>query len=76
MTTKALVTQQFLIDIANAIRQKSGTSRTYRPSEMAAAILAIPTANPVTLNAVSNSNNTIIANQDDNSEPEEVNEDE
>lgn len=39
---KGLVTQQYLSDIADAIREKNGTETEYLPSEMAAAVAAIP----------------------------------
>ena len=38
---KVLVNESSLTGIANAIRSKNGTSDTYKPSEMAAAIEAI-----------------------------------
>lgn len=41
--SKVLVTEDYLSQIANAIRSKSGGSTQYRPGDMAAAILAIPT---------------------------------
>lgn len=41
--SKVLVNESSLTDIANAIRAKNGTETTYKPSEMAAAIEAIPT---------------------------------
>lgn len=34
----AIITKQYLTDIADAIRLKNGKSITYKPSEMAAAI--------------------------------------
>lgn len=39
---KVLVTDTYLQDIASAIRSKNGTATTYKPSQMAAAITAIP----------------------------------
>ena len=39
--TKVLITESVLSDIADAIREKNGTETQYKPSEMAAAILAI-----------------------------------
>ena len=39
--TKVAVTETYLIDIADAIRQKTGSVDTYKPSEMANAILDI-----------------------------------
>lgn len=42
----ASVTQQYLTDIANAIRAKLGVATTYRPSQMAAAIASIPSGTP------------------------------
>lgn len=41
--SKVLVNDTDLSGIANAIRQKSGGSTLYKPSEMAAAVAAIPT---------------------------------
>lgn len=41
-TTKAVVTQQYLTDIADAIRAKGGATALMKPSEMASAIEAIP----------------------------------
>lgn len=38
---KVLVTEDYLSDIADAIREKLGVATTYKPSEMAAAILSI-----------------------------------
>ena len=38
---RGLINPQYLTDIANAIREKNGSSTTYTPSEMAAAIRAI-----------------------------------
>ena len=40
---KVLVNENNLTNIANAIRGKNGTTTTYKPSEMAAAISAIET---------------------------------
>ena len=40
---KAIVEEQCLIDIANAIRNKNGSDDTYKPREMAAAISNIQT---------------------------------
>lgn len=40
---QVLVTDTYLSNACNAIRQKNGSTNTYTPSEMAAAILAIPT---------------------------------
>lgn len=41
--SKALITEAYLTDIADAIRAKNGSSDTYTPPQMAAAIAAIPT---------------------------------
>lgn len=41
--SKVLVTESTLTDIANAIRSKLGVQTQYRPGQMAAAILSIPT---------------------------------
>lgn len=39
---KVFVTESYLDDIADAIRGKNGTENTYKPSQMAAAITALP----------------------------------
>ena len=44
---KVAITEQYLEDIADAIRSKSSSSTTYTPSQMAAAILAIPTGGTI-----------------------------
>lgn len=41
---KVLVTESYLEDIADAIREKNGTENTYNPSQMADAIEAIETS--------------------------------
>lgn len=41
--SRALITEAYLEDIASAIRGKNGSSDTYTPPQMAAAIQAIPT---------------------------------
>lgn len=64
MTTKALVTQQFLTDIANAIRQKRGVSTRYQPSQMPDAIRAITTADLEALSVTSNGVYTPSAGKD------------
>lgn len=40
--SEVIVTESYLGDIAEAIRAKNGTQNTYKPSQMAAAITAIP----------------------------------
>ena len=40
---KAIITEQFLFDIGNSIREKTGDSNSYKPSEMASAIMRIRT---------------------------------
>lgn len=40
---QVLVTEQYLTDIADAIRTKNGTATTYTPQQMDDAIIAIPT---------------------------------
>lgn len=52
MPDRALITESNLTDIANAIRTKSGTLTTYLPSEMAAAINAIPSGGIVDVEVV------------------------
>lgn len=44
--SKVLVTESYLEDIADAIREKSGTQNTYKPHQMAAAIEAIDVTPP------------------------------
>ena len=39
--SKVLISDQYLNDIANAIRNKSGSDATYTPAQMATAILAL-----------------------------------
>lgn len=39
---QVLITEQYLDDIADAIREKNGTETTYKPPQMAAAIEALP----------------------------------
>ena len=39
---KAIITEQYLTDIANAIRTKTGETTSYTPPEMANKILTIP----------------------------------
>ena len=51
--SKALITEAYLTDIADAIRAKNGSSDTYTPPQMAAAIAAIPTGGDVTVEALS-----------------------
>ena len=45
---KVAITESYLEDIADAIRSKTGLSTTYRPSEMANAILTISGGGGVT----------------------------
>ena len=52
--SKVLVTESSLNNIANAIRSKNGSSDTYRPGDMAAAIENIPTVTVETLNVTAN----------------------
>lgn len=42
--SEVIVTESYLADIAEAIREKNGTQNTYKPGQMAAAIEALPTA--------------------------------
>lgn len=58
MATKAMITQQYLTNIANAIRQKLGVSTTYYPSEMPDAIRAITTTDLEALSVTSNGSYT------------------
>lgn len=46
--SKAIIDEQNLTDIADAIRTKNGSADTYTPSEMATAITDLPTPTPVT----------------------------
>lgn len=41
--SKVIVTESYLEDIADAIREKTGGSDIYTPAEMAAAIIELPT---------------------------------
>lgn len=51
--SKVLVTESYLDNIADAIREKNGTETTYKPGQMAAAIEAIDTTPPTqTKNAI------------------------
>lgn len=60
--SKALITEAYLTNIADAIRAKNGSSDTYTPPQMAAAIGAIPTGGDVTVEALSvTQNGTYIA---------------
>ena len=52
---KGLVTQQYLTDIANAIRNKNSSSTVYKPSEMAQAINNISSGTSVTKGIIINS---------------------
>lgn len=51
--SKALITEAYLTDIADAIRAKNGSSDTYTPPQMAAAIADIPTGGDVDVEALS-----------------------
>lgn len=51
--SRALITEGYLTDIADAIRAKNGSSDTYTPPQMAAAIAAIPTGGDVDVEALS-----------------------
>lgn len=51
--SRALITESYLSDIADAIRAKNGSSDTYTPPQMAAAIEAIPTGGGVDVEALS-----------------------
>lgn len=53
---KVLVSDQYLTNIANAIRAKNGTNNTYTPAQMATAINAIPSGGGTIIN---NQNKTI-----------------
>lgn len=60
--SKALITEGYLTDIANAIRAKNGSSDTYTPPQMAAAIQAIPTGGITptgTVNITQNGNHDV-----------------
>ena len=47
--SKAIITESYLTDIADAIRGKTGGSDTYTPAQMAGAITAIPTGSTAEL---------------------------
>lgn len=59
---KVTITEQYLEDIADAIRSKSSSSTTYTPSQMAAAILAIPTGG-----TINNQNKAVTPNETEQS---------
>ena len=48
--SKVLVTEQYLTDIANAIRTKNNLQTTYKPNEMATAIQNLPSGGGVNIN--------------------------
>lgn len=50
--SKVLVTESYLTDISNAIRNKNGGSTKYKPSEMAAAIKNIKTQGNTAVNSI------------------------
>lgn len=50
--SKALVTESYLTDIGNAIRNKNGSTTKYKPSEMAGAINDITTQDNTVLNSI------------------------
>ena len=50
--SKALVTESYLTDIGNAIRNKNGSTTKYKPSEMAGAINAITAQGNTVLNSI------------------------
>ncbi len=55
--SKALITEDYLYDIADAIRAKNGSADTYTPPQMAAAIAAIPTGSDVDVEPLNVSQN-------------------
>lgn len=59
---KVIITEQYLEDIADAIRSKSSSSTTYTPPQMAAAILAIPTSG-----TINNQNKAVTPNETEQS---------
>ena len=59
---KVSITEQYLEDIADAIRSKSSSSTTYTPPQMAAAILAIPTGG-----TINNQNKAVTPNETEQS---------
>lgn len=50
--SKVLVTESYLTDIGKAIRSKNGSTTTYKPSEMAAAIKNIKTQDNTAVNSI------------------------
>ena len=44
LMAKVLISDQYLEDIAEAIREQNNTNNTYTPAQMAAAILALSTS--------------------------------
>ena len=61
---QVLITKSILTAIANAIRGKNGSSDTYKPGEMAAAITALPSAGTMIEKSIS-ANGTYKAEDDD-----------
>lgn len=61
---KVLVTESHLEDIADSIRAKNGTGNVYKPSEMAAAINALVTAEDLGTKSIT-ANGTYSASDDD-----------
>ncbi len=58
-----IVEEQSLIDIANSIRTKNGTSNTYKPSEMASAIESITGGSSEDLSSELTTQNTLLTSQ-------------
>lgn len=51
--SRAMITEDYLTDIADAIRAKNGSSDTYTPPQMAGAIAAIPTGSDIDVEPLS-----------------------
>ena len=66
--SKVLVTESHLEDIADAIRGKLGVQTTYKPGDMAAAILTIPTGGGSTLVSKTITQNGEYDPEDDNAD--------
>lgn len=65
---KVLITEQYLTDIADAIREKKESEETYNPSEMADAIESIQTGEPATLITKSITENGTYSASSDNAD--------
>lgn len=60
---QVLVTEQYIQDASDAIRQLNGLTTEYLPSELATAILALPVSAPPTMQEISVTENGIYTPQ-------------